>query len=105
MLEMPSDLDRPWEPRTFKTGDRVKVVIRSECPYFAPWTHFGFEDGQIGEVSGIDDDVASVEPGHVYWVQFDKEMTNIPKRFSSSGVIVGGYFAAIELEPLEDNRA
>ena len=103
MIEMPSDLDRPWETWTPTIGQRVRIAISPECPYEAGWTHFSFESGLVGEIVNIDDEPG--EPGHVYWVQFDQEITNLPERYSSSGVLVGGYYAAIELEPLEANRA
>ena len=109
MIEMPSDLDRPWEPWTFKVGDRVRILPHPECRAVAPKRTIGGQIGvpfhseiligEIGHVWKIDEheDLA----GHRYLVEFGRQITDpkIPYPFWLA------FYAAIELELLEDERA
>lgn len=99
------DLDQPWEPWQPKVGDRVRVRLNGECHrrYHVMsllgthsdvrYGHVPEEDGRIGTVA-IGPGRPS-EPSHRFAVVYDVPM------FSDGLPIVGGAYAAIELELIE----
>jgi hypothetical protein len=93
MSSQPAGYWEPWQPRL---GDRVRVRLSAECR--APWADEGHDpryDGLSGTVAHFP--WSSDWPGHPYTVRFDVTLpTENPYE-----VLVGGYFAAIELEPLD----
>ena len=114
MIEMPSDLDRPWEPWTPKVGDRVSVRLNGECKHkfaarsarshqiFRGVPHAREHDGLTGTVIERPSHWPAVPmTSHRYYVRFDVP----PVTSYWGGVTTMAPFAAIELEPLEDNRA
>ena len=109
MLEMPSDLDRPWEPWTFKVGDRVRVRLSGECR----WARFSkaLGDGHLPVEDGLEGEIVDWPEGwprgggHDLAVWFDSPPLLVDPDTGVPGYLTRASYAAIELELLEDNRA
>ena len=109
MLEMPSDLDRPWEPWTPKVGDRVRIRLNGECAQ--NWPHDYAYGGNCPGVRRIGHDEREHDrtgtiritdmpvQSHPYLVKLDAPFIWECWRMEHVSC------AAIELEPLEDDRA
>jgi hypothetical protein len=86
------DEQRFWEPWTPEVGRRVRVRISPECERHAKAFDRWFVptvQGWFGTVTELPGGRLPNDPrGHVYWVDFGSRRP------------WGGYFAAVELEPL-----
>lgn len=104
------DLDRPWEPTTFRVGDRVRVRLSAECDLKA--RHRDIETGELlGTVTDGHVPLADGVTGHViqpparaveaiighphhFVVRFDEPISYRGRTYWAET------YAAIELEPL-----
>lgn len=80
-----------WEPWTPTVGQRVRIRLSEECDQVG---HSRQEDGVVSTIVEIDPSGGGV--GHPYAVTFDPPIVD--------GQIPGyvNWFAAIELEPVDD---
>ena len=114
MLEMPSDLDRPWEPWAPRIGDRVRVRLNGECrevfksrnkrtgDVIHDLPHAQEHNGLTGTVIERPSHLPARKNGaHCFFVLLDDPPTSSPW----GGTTTMAPFAAIELELLEDDRA
>ena len=99
---MPENLDAPWEPRTFKVGDRVRIRLSGECrgrfrriATGEKIQHRRCSDGCVGRVVDV-----QRHHDHPYKIRIDPPIYD-PDRGTYYN---GGPFAAIELEPMEATR-
>lgn len=98
-----------YEWRTFEVGERVRVRLSPECnASWEPVTAFRGHpvelDGQSGVIDPelLDEVPAETQASHRYAVAFDSAV------FVDDGMrrgwVVGGFFAAAELQPLGPAR-
>lgn len=105
----PTDDDRPYEWRTFRVGDRVRVRLSGECPVVFKHSvdgngrvltlntpHYPNEDGITGYIATVPFNRIIQGGSHPYYVEFDKPIR------ADGYWLAGGTFAATELEPLDD---
>lgn len=113
MLEMPSDLDRPWEPWAPRVGDRVRINRSGECDMPGEpgsWKDYHKIRGHSPTIDGVEGVIWGVmapslffaDRGHRFTVRFANGFV-FPQQLNQTWHF--DTFAAIELEPLEGNRA
>lgn len=111
--EQTVERDGFWEPWQPVVGQRVRVRLNAECRVKpeedSPDSdlqivgHHDDEDGSIGQIKAIFTEMESpllVEQGHRFGVWWDGGM-----RKRGADWVLGNVYAAIELEPLDEEHA
>jgi len=100
---------QPWEPFSFKIGDRVRIRLSAECAvqFWGPRGVRGHPDGIDGAAGVVTkmgpSNLAPWSDTHPICVTFDEPRMVQIRDGGPPKMAEGNYFAAIELEKIEDS--